>query len=132
MAKEHEEFLKSIDSIKLVEKINKFRGLNIKNMKLQDIEKAISEVLTWNGDFSYLTNIGTYPIGTHLTNIGTYPIGTQFYRIRKLKGSLIPNESLSTYADFWEPPKSCVKSEGRLNKKGESLLYVTPEDPKFH
>lgn len=120
MAKEHEEFLKSIDSIKLVEKINKFRGLNIKNMKLQDIEKAISEVLTWNGDFSYLTNIGTYPIGT------------QFYRIRKLKGSLIPNESLSTYADFWEPPKSCVKSEGRLNKKGESLLYVTPEDPKSH
>lgn len=118
MVKQQEEFLKSIDSRKVIEKIRKFRMLNIKDMKSQEIANAISEVLTWNGVFSYITNIGTYPSGT------------VFFRVRKLKGSSIPNENLCTYGDFWEPPKSCVKTEGRLNKKGESLLYVTPEDPK--
>ena len=118
MAKQQEEFLYSIDSGKLIEKIRKFRALNIKDMKIQEIENAISEVLTWNRVFYYLPNMGMYPKGT------------SFFRIRKLNGSMIPNENLSIYGDFWEPPKSCVKVEGRLNKKGESLLYVTPGDPK--
>lgn len=118
MAKQQEAFLKNIDSGKLVEKIRKFRALNIKDMKIQEIADAISEVLTWNGVFYYLPNMGMYPIGT------------SFFRIRKLNGSLIPNENLCIYGDFWEPPRSCVKAEGRLNKKGESLLYVTPEEPK--
>lgn len=118
MVKQQEKFLKSIDSKKVIEKIRKFRMLNIKDMKSQEIANAISEVLTWNGVFSYINNIVTYPSGT------------VFFRVRKLKGSSIPNENLCTYGDFWEPPKSCVKTEGRLNKKGESLLYVTPEDPK--
>lgn len=118
MIKQQEEFLKSIDSVKLVEKIRKFRALNIKDMEMQEIEEALSEVLTWNGSFCYLTNMGTYSKGT------------PFFRIRKLKGSSIPNKNLAVYGDFWEPPKSCVKVGGRLNKKGESLLYVTPGDPK--
>lgn len=118
MVKQQEEFLKDIDSGKLVEKIRKFRALNIKNMKIEEIANAISEVLTWNGVFYYLSNMGIYPGGT------------SFFRVRKLNGSLIPNENLRIYGDFWEPPESYVKVEGRLNKRGESLLYVTPEDPK--
>lgn len=118
MVKQQEEFLKNIDSGKLVEKIRKFRALNIKNMKIEEVANAISEVLTWNGVFYYLSNMGIYPGGT------------SFFRVRKLNGSLIPNENLRIYGDFWEPPESCVKVEGRLNKRGESLLYVTPEDPK--
>lgn len=118
MVKQQEDFLKNIDSRKLVEKIRKFRALNIKNMKIEEVANAISEVLTWNGVFYYLSNIGIYPGGT------------SFFRVRKLNGSLIPNENLRIYGDFWEPPESCVQVEGRLNKRGESLLYVTPEDPK--
>lgn len=118
MVKQQEDFLKNIDSGKLVEKIRKFRALNIKNMKIEEVANAISEVLTWNGVFYYLSNIGIYPGGT------------SFFRVRKLNGSLIPNENLRIYGDFWEPPESCGQVEGRLNKRGESLLYVTPEDPK--
>lgn len=116
--KQQETFLKDIDPVKLVEKIRKFRMLNIKDMDEKDIGEALLDVLTWDSIFCYLPNMGTYPKGT------------PFFRIRKLKGSSIPNENLSVYGDFWEPPKSCVKVAGRLNKKGESLLYVTPGDPK--
>ncbi|GAB7098104.1 TPA: hypothetical protein O4510_000172 [Staphylococcus aureus] len=31
--------------------------------------------------------------------------------------------------DFWNPPEKLVKKPGRLNKIGESLLYVSPIDP---
>ena len=64
MAKLQEEFLKSIDSKELLERIRKFRTLNIRDMKEQEIADAISKVLTWNGKFSYITNSGTYPAGT--------------------------------------------------------------------
>ena len=54
MVKQQEDFLKNIDSGKLVEKIRKFRTLNIKDMKIEEIANAISEVLTWNSVFYYL------------------------------------------------------------------------------
>ncbi len=118
LVKQQEKFLKNIDSRILVEKIRRFRSLNFKNMEISEIANAISDVLLWNGVFYYIPNLDTYPIGI------------PFFRIRKLNGSSIPNDNLRVYKDFWEPPESCVKAEGRLNKKGESLLYVTPGDPK--
>ena len=54
MVKQQEEFLNGIDSGKLIEKIRKFRTLNIKDMKIEEIANAISEVLTWNSVFYYL------------------------------------------------------------------------------
>jgi len=117
MHKQQENFLKNINSKELLEKIRKFRTLNFRNMKEQEIANALLEVLKWNGIFSYIVNMGTYPVNT------------PFFRIRKLDSSLISNDNLRVYSDFWEPPESCVKTLGRLNKKGESLLYVTPEDP---
>ena len=53
MVKQQEEFLNGIDSGKLIEKIRKFRTLNIKDMKIEEIANAISEVLTWNSVFYY-------------------------------------------------------------------------------
>ena len=119
LIKKQEELFKNIDSRKFLEKIRRFRELNIQDMEEQELRAAIFEAISWNGKFSYITNIKTYPIGTF------------FFRIRRLNGKEIPNTNLDTYGDFWEPPEECVKKEGRLNKKGESLLYVTPEEPRF-
>ena len=112
-----ESFLSRINPNEILDKIRKFRSLNFQNMSYHELEKAISNVLMWEDIFCYIPNICPYP-----TN-------TSFYRVRKLKGTNIPFENFKNYSDFWEPPLSCVTNLGRLNKAGESLLYVTPMDP---
>lgn len=112
-----ESFLSRINPNEILDKIRKFRSLNFQNMSYHELEKAISNVLMWEDIFCYIPNICSYP-----TN-------TSFYRVRKLKGTNIPFENFKNYNDFWEPPSSCVTNLGRLNKAGESLLYVTPMDP---
>lgn len=52
----------------------------------------------------------------------TYLPGTDFFRVRRLD-AYIENP---TVADFWEPPLK-LASPGRLNRKGESLLYISTE-----
>ena len=114
---QYEEFLKKIDSIELLNRIRAFRKLYILELDENEIEKAINSVLMWDNRFIYIPNLGVYPEGT------------KFFRVRKIYSNKIPNPSFLSCRDFWEPPKDCVKSKGRLNKEGESLLYVTPEDP---
>jgi hypothetical protein len=116
-AKVQENFLKSIEPLEVIKRINEFRKLNIRELSEKEISNAILKVLCWNDKFSYITNICTYPSNT------------SFFRIRKLVGSNIPNVNFNKCSDFWEPPQECVKKYGRLNKEGESLLYVTPGDP---
>lgn len=110
-------FFTSLDPLTVVNKINQFRSLNIRDMTENEIFTAINDTLCINGQFCYFTNNAVYPAGTI------------FYRIRRLKGSTVPFPELQTKSDFWEPPSSCVKHRQRLNKAGESLLYVTPGDP---
>lgn len=112
------EFLKSINPLELMNKIRKFRKLDIKNMSYEDIAKAISQVIQFNGRFIYTTNIQQYPKNT------------KFFRVRELKGSKIPNENLLIESDFWNAPKKFITKYGRLNKPGESLLYTSPQNPK--
>lgn len=113
----NESFLKNIDELELMRKIQKFRKLNFQQMKNEEVSKAILDVLTFNNEFRYITN-------TH-----SYPADTKFFRVRPLEGSLIPNKNLSTLSDFWNPPEKAVKKYGRLNKIGESLLYTAPINP---
>lgn len=110
-------FLKSIDHHELLNKINKFKKLNIKNMTERQVFNEILNVLYHQEAFRYITNIKTYPMGTKI------------FRVRKLKGSAIPNENLSVSSDFWNPPEACVCEYGRLNKPHESLLYASPINP---
>ncbi|WP_251197520.1 hypothetical protein [Anaerotardibacter muris] len=117
MFAQQEDYLNKIDSLELVKRIRKFRSLNLKSMSESEVAQAVSDVLTWNGLFIYLVQTSAYPQGT------------QFFRIRKLNDGLIPNETISAYGDLWEPPEASVKVAGRLNKAGESLLYVAPMDP---
>ena len=118
LKKEQIDFYSSINPIELMEKIRSFRKLDFKNMTYEDIAAAISDVLTHDGKFMYPTNIQNYPKGT------------QFFRVRALKGSKIPDENLVKESDFWNAPEKFIIKFGRLNKPGESLLYTSPINPK--
>ena len=111
-------FLHSIDPLTVINKIKHFRSLNIRDMSESEIFTAINDTLCCNGRFVYFTNNATYPEGS------------VFYRVRRLEGNNIPFSELKTISGFWEPPAHCVKNRQRLNKVGESLLYVTPSDPQ--
>lgn len=110
-----QEILKKIDPLVLMNRITAFRRLNIPQMSDEEINKAISEVLCWNGVFCCYTNIRTYPAGT------------KFFRVKKMVGTRIPNERFREYQDYWETNPQFLKEYGRLNKPSESLLYVSPD-----
>lgn len=107
--------LKRTDPIILMGKIAKFRKLNIARMSDDEINRAILDVLCWEGVFSCYTNLRTYPKGT------------KFFRVKKLDGTCIPNSRFKEYQDYWETNPQYLKKYGRLNKPGESLLYVSPD-----
>lgn len=107
--------LKNTDPFILLKKIAKFRQMNIARMSDKEIEKAILDVLCWEGVFSCYTNIQKYSQGT------------KFFRVKKLDGSCIPNSRFQEYQDYWETNPKYLKNYGRLNKPGESLLYVSPD-----
>lgn len=106
--------LKQINPIVLMQKITNFRKLNISRMSDIEISKAILDVLCWEGAFCCYTNIKCYPAGT------------KFFRVKKFEGNSFPNSRFSEYQDYWETNPKYLKSYGRLNKPGESLLYVSP------
>lgn len=107
--------LKQIDPLILMKKITEFRRLNISAMNSTEIDKAILDVLCWNGMFCCYTNIKVYPAGT------------KFFRVKRWKGHTVPDERFHEYGDFWETDPKYLNEFGRLNKPGESLLYVSPD-----
>lgn len=107
--------LSQIDPLILMQKIANFRKLNISRMSNAEIDQAILDVLCWNGVF------------VCYTNIRKYPVGTKFFRIKRLKGTAIPNERFGKYRDYWETDPKYLTTYGRLNKPGESLLYTSPD-----
>lgn len=109
--------LKLVDPLELILKIKKFHSLNIKDMSDAELNKSIRDVLFNNGMFSCLQNIYEYPKDT------------LFFRVKKLKGSVIPNERFCKESDYWETPHCYIDNYGRLNKPYESLLYTCPNDP---
>jgi len=112
-------FLEKINPLELIEKISKFRRLNIAMMTPQEIIKEIYNVLTFEGRFIYLTNMTIYPQET------------LFFRARKLNSLEFPNTELMYESHFWNAPAEYIKTYGRLNKPSESLLYTTPIIPEI-
>lgn len=110
-----QEVLKRVDPVILLDKISKFRKLNIRCMNDLEIDQAILDVLCWDGYFACYTNIKQYPIGT------------KFFRVKRLKGTKIPDSRFGSYDDYWETKPEYLKEYGRLNKPGETLLYVCPD-----
>ncbi len=110
-------FLSRVDPIEVVNRISRFRSLNIQSLSDQELYQELLNTLLINNLFVYMTNNGTYPENS------------LFYRVRKLKSSVIGEIGFSSLSDYWEPPKNCVSKYGRLNKIGESLLYTSPCNP---
>lgn len=116
------DFLKYVSISDMHNKIDEFRDSDFKNMSYKDISEAVTKVITFqtpNGNISILNR-----------SIQTYPKGTKFYRVRKLSTDdrILPLKGMSKISDCWEPPENIV-GLGRLNKKGESLLYTSPINP---
>lgn len=118
-SKDHLAFLEKINPLDLMEKISKFRRLNIEMMTPKEIIKEIYDVLTFEDRFIYFTNMSIYPQET------------LFFRARKLDSSEFPNAELMYESHFWNAPVEHIKTYGRLNKPGESLLYTTPIIPEI-
>lgn len=101
------QFFNSIDINDLVYKVENFQKLNIETITPAELTLEIFNVMMFNGKNVLL------PYTT------CYPSGTLFYRIRK------PWSEMKVLQDAWNAPSDAVK-RGRLNKDGESLLYICP------
>ena len=116
------DFLKHVDSTHLHDKICRFRDLDFKRMSYQEVQSAISEVITFNTPHGVISVL--MPMNAN------YPAGTRFYRVRTLPDDdrKIPLRTMSKVSDCWEPPENIVRA-GRLNRDNESLLYTAPISP---
>lgn len=114
------DFLQYVDAAHLHEKICTFRELDFKRMSYQEVQSAITDVITFK------TPYGNVGILTPMNVI--YPAGSRFYRVRSLPDDdrTLPLRTMSKVADCWEPPKDIVRL-GRLNRDNESLLYTALE-----
>lgn len=108
--------LKRVDYVEIIKQINIFKSLNIESMDVEQINAAIHNVLFFENQFNYLTNMQDYHKGT------------LFFRARKLNLSVL---SEMHEHEFWNAPRSLIKTHGRLNKPYESLLYTTPLFPEI-
>ena len=116
------EWLKYVDIKELNDKICSFRKLDFKKLTYREIQKEISNVISFN------TPKGNYTLLAPTNS--SYPVKTRFYRVRSIDedDTTLPLNSMLTVADCWEPPKKAVKP-GRLNRQHEPLLYTSPIFP---
>ncbi len=115
-------FLQCVDARELHRRIAEFRRLNFGSMSYEEVHRAVLDVIEFD------TPTGSSAIV--LPAFTQYAAGTRFYRVRTISEDalVLPLASMSKVGDCWEPPKE-VASIGRLNRKGEPLLYTSPLDP---
>lgn len=110
----------------ILKRKSRFRGIDLKKISDDDLFKEIKKVLE--------IYVEGQPFQVSLISsrfIGQPHVRTLLYRVRKLTDLDISHNdfvSMRKPADAWYPPSQFV-SQGRLNKIGESLLYLA-EDPK--
>jgi hypothetical protein len=116
------DYLSGIDIDRIEMKISEFRKENFEHMSPKDISEKIDAILHNNRKSKI----------SLLRDRNTYRKGTLFYRVRDLPESkhvcITPLPEIKVEADLWNPPVDRCNNPGRLNKKGESLLYLTPND----
>lgn len=115
-------FLDHVDARELRRRISDFRALNFRALSYGDIHQAILDVI--------LFETPTGKMSVLLPSSARYSAGTLFFRVRAIPEDdrTLPLRSMSKVSDCWEPPPEVVEI-GRLNRKGESLLYTSPIDP---
>lgn len=111
--------LSFFDANRLLDKIEEFRSLDLRTITDSELSKAIFNVLCIEFENAKML------LNFHSTRI--IPKGTDLFRIRRIDADdvEIPLKCMRKKADAWNPPKKVITKMGRLNKVGESLLYVS-------
>lgn len=107
-------------------KIRKYKKLDFKNLKNEDLSKELLETILIGDNKKQMAYLR--PI------ISILPKKTRFYRIRTLESqnlSISVKKAMQYEQDAWNPPVEKVTKIGRLNKINESLLYTCLEDPSI-
>lgn len=117
----NKDFLTSLDATDkklLKKKIKKYRSSKLIELTREQLSERIMDVLCTehsNGQRSFMMQANTLD----------FPAGTVFYRVRWLDPTESPLNPKSMRApdSAWMPPSERVQP-GRVNRKGEALLYT--------
>lgn len=120
------EVLSKIKLIDIKTKIRKYKKLDFKNLKDEDLSRELLETILIGDDKTQMAYL--IPIMSIL------PQKTRFYRIRTLESqdlSISVKKAMQYEQDAWNPPIEKVTKIGRLNRTNESLLYTCLKDPSI-
>lgn len=111
--------LSFFDVNKFLDKIEIFRKLDLRTATDGELSRAIFDVLCIEFENAKML------VSFHDTR--TIKKGTALFRVRKIAkdDNDLPLKGMSKKTDAWNPPKKVITKMGRLNKVGESLLYVS-------
>lgn len=118
-AKEGLMFSSDIDTREITSRIEEFR---------RRAEAGIEDTECIDAVSSIFGRAYSFP-----TEMSQYEAGRIFYRARAIEDSdtKIPLRTINNVNDAWEPPADFVKTQGRLNAVGQSILYCCPGDPSL-
>ena len=100
--------LNDLDTIELLNKIDNFKKIDLKNTPIDIISQKSLETLS-----------------CMIVEECTFKENTRLYRIRKLNSDL--SDIPKFFQDIWHPTAEMVKSDGRVNLKGQPMLYCSTE-----
>lgn len=100
--------LNSLDTLELLNKINDFKKIDLKNTSIEIISEKSLETLS-------CMIVGNYVIKEN----------TRLYRVRKLKPDL--SDMPKYFQDIWHPKAEQVTRDGRVNLKGHPILYCSTD-----
>lgn len=100
--------LNKLNTMELLSKIEEFKRLDLKNTSVNDITTKILSTLS-----------------CMLVSRTVFKEDSKLYRVRRLKKDL--SNMPHTFQDIWHPPADKVMADGRVNLKGQPMLYTSTE-----
>jgi hypothetical protein len=119
--KTQKQFLAALSPQEIADRIRRFRRRDVRSMTDTEVADAIVNIFSVDVDGQSQMFI--------LRRQNRIPFGARLFRARSAKHSMFPLSCAVDEADAWEPPAGLIKTPGRLNKGGESLLYTCLNDP---
>lgn len=108
--------LAGVDVSEIRERINRFCARPLEKQTDSEIKTGVSNIIFPGKGRSMAFSKSSIPVAE----------GATFFRGRGISD---PRHGLRTIEDFWEPRPIHVRSPGRLNSSGESILYTALWDP---
>ncbi|MBE4910188.1 RES domain-containing protein [Bacillus luteolus] len=114
----YKKYIRVFKPEKMEKKIRKLKSLDLKRVNEADIISTLKDVV------SYIPSPSAGHSVINMVSSSRRIInGTNLFRVRTCGDDL---EEMKTESDAWNPPVKIVKT-GRVNKEGESLLYVAED-----